>query len=105
MKMTGNIPGASLGIAVSPESRQQHLPRKCTFYFSLFGSYGGHLEIALILPVSYHRFLFPAAPNPSVLSSGLMSCRQTRKTKKSSASQNERLLKGTREAELLPFAH
>lgn len=60
------------------QHRQQHLPRKCTFYFSPFGGYGGHLEIALILPVSYHRFLFPAAPNLSVLSSGLMSCRQTR---------------------------
>lgn len=78
MKITGYIPGTSLGIAVSPESRQQHLPRKCTFYFSPFGGYGGHLEIVLILPVSYHRFLFPAAPNLSVLSSGLMSCRQTR---------------------------
>lgn len=77
MKMTGDIPGTSLDVAVSLERRQQHLPRRCTFYFSPFGSCGGHLEIALILPVSYRRFLFPAAPNPSVLSSGLLSCRQT----------------------------
>lgn len=74
VSMIGGIPG----VAVSLESRQQHLPCRCTVYFSPFGSCGGHLEIALILPVSYRRFLFPAAPNPSVLSSGLMSCRQTR---------------------------
>lgn len=78
VRMIGGIPGTFLGVAVSLKSRQQHLPCRCIFYFSPFGSCGGHWEIALILPVSYRRFLFPSAPNLSALSSGLMSCRQTR---------------------------
>lgn len=77
------------------------------YIWKLWGQLGNYSHPA----VSYRRFLFPAGPNPRVLSRGLMSCRQTRtlihsaagpEKELSSASQNEILLKGTREAELAP---